>query len=798
VSIEKNNQFTQLGVLDPAAGKLVIASDGGGLATVDFDEANGILKNRQALARQHRSDVTQIDIDPASHRMVTGSQEAVVHVWKYVPTSGEVIYETFLSGTPGTSKENVIARTAMIDGNYVVNVDKKGSAVALDINRQKQRRELTREDNYERVVIGLHPRGNSTNVLSVDENGAVDQWDLVSGKTQSLKGQTETVAASRYNYFGHTPGAVLFDTAVDASQGVVITSAAIPPSATRYAGNLDPKKEWAEFCAWDQNTGNMLRRWQCEMSFPVEPRLTLLGDGTFFVGDESIFLVFDYQGQPKFADSRDKKSATFAVANPVLPGWVAMMRRDGGKGQVWLWDRNSGKGPELNDDTLILEESMPVHATWSQDGKRLYVLDMTGHILPYTVANTNAGARLQRAERQYADFKDPSILNALRSFQDVELVSSTEGLEDRVICNVRQRSAYRASSPGSTDQTTTFTFKYSIVGETPQLVGSAPVREDQPKLLWIAAHPNHRVGPDPQVLSKRRAGNHVFVAMRNGRVYGLNEQGGNPVLYGRKKFVMSTSDRQGNRLLLLNEDGTLHTMHVDQGADLKLASYRLEPDEKRISLSPDGKQLAVYDDKRKSMRVVDAESGQPLRQSQNVLEFGWDPDQPASLATLESDGSLKIEGQDPVPHNLAKDIDGKRPSRLDFFVERWVDANEAPTRYLVIQLGDEILFVPRVAEALKEDEEPKPLLRESIGANVQFAVSPTDSIFATGDSTGAIKIWFASPKYEICQEVYDLDRQDLSEVKRIVFSQDGDTLITSDVKKRISAWMSQDKLATGE
>ncbi|MFN7733676.1 MAG: protein kinase domain-containing protein [Pirellula sp.] len=796
--VEKNNQYTQLGVLDPAAGKLVLASDGGSLVTVDFDEAAGVLRNRQSLARQHQGAVTQIDIDPASHRMVTGSQEAVVHVWKYLPTSGEVIYETFLTGTPGTSKENVIARTAMIDGKYIVNVDKAGSAVALDVDRQKQRRELTREDNYERVVIGLHPRGNSTNVLSVDENGAVDQWDLVTGKTTSLTGPNDAVAASRYSYFGHTPGAVLFDTAADASQGVVITSAVIPSSATRYAGNLDPNKAWAEFCAWDQNTGNMLRRWQCEMSDPVEPRLTLLGDGSFFVGGETRSLVFDYQGQPKFVESRDKPSATFAVSNPVLPGWVAMMRRDGGKGQLWLWDRNSGNGPELNNDLSILEESMPVHATWSQDGKRLYVLDVTGHILPYTVANTNAGARLQRAERPHADFKDPSILNALRSFQDVELVSSAEGSDDRVICNVRQRSAYRASKTESTDRTTTFTFKYSIVGEAPQLVGSESLREDQPKLLWIAAHPNHRVGPDPQVLSKLRAGNHVFVAMRNGRVYGLSEQGGNPVLYGRKKFEKSTSDRQGNRLLLLNEDGTLHTMNLDQGTGLKLAPYRLQPGEKRIALSPDGKQLAVYDDKQQSLRVVDAESGHALRQIPAVLEFGWDPDQAASLATLEADGSLKVEGQAPILHNLAKDLQEKRPTRLDFFVERWVDPNEAPVRYLVVKLGDEIVFVPRAADELKEGDEPKPLLRESIGANVQFAVSPTDSIFATGDSSGAIKIWFASPRYAICQEVYDLDRQDLSEVKTIVFNQDGDTLITSDIRKRVSAWMSRDKLATGE
>jgi serine/threonine protein kinase/WD40 repeat protein len=560
--VVRGSKFTQLGVLDASAGKLVIASDGGALTTYDFDASSNTLKNPQALTRQHRSDVTQIDIDPSAQRIVTGSGEAVVHVWKYRPNSGEVAYETFLTGTPGTSDENVIERTAMIDGNHVVNVDKSGSAVALDIDRQIQRRELTRDGNYERVVIGLHARGDSSNVLSVDENGAVDQWDLVTGKTVDLNGSNRSVAASRYRYFGHTPGAVLFDTAVDGQRGVVVTSAVLSDSAIPYAG-LDGTKSWAEFCVWDQTTGNMLHRMQSEMNEPVEPRLTLLGDGAFYVGNEAKKIVLDYQGQ-SLADLPGE-GATFAVVNPQTPSIVALCKRDGGNGQVWLWNRNDSSKP----DRVFGENMMPVHAVWSNDGQRLYVLDLSGKITPFASVN----GKLDKKANEIVEIKDPSLLNVLRSHQDVELVANSHAAGDSIVCNLRDLYS---------KQTTTLTCSFEADGQSVRRV-SGPAGEARPGLFWLETHPNHRVEPDRQILSKRRAGNSVLVSMKNGRVYGLNEQGGNPILYGRQKFVMSTSDHAGDRLMLLHDDGSLHVMIVNQSADLKLATYRLEKGENRFA-----------------------------------------------------------------------------------------------------------------------------------------------------------------------------------------------------------------------
>jgi WD40 repeat protein len=290
----------------------------------------------------------------------------------------------------------------------------------------------------------------------------------------------------------------------------------------------------------------------------------------------------------------------------------------------------------------------------------------------------------------------------------------------------------------------------------------------------------------------------MLVSMKNGRVYGVGEPIGNPILYGRQKFVMSTSDRDGNRLIGLYADGSILELAIQPtGSEWKRLGYKLEPDEKRISLSPDGKRLAVYDAVQKRIRVLAVDSGaeEPAKREgiklEGIVEFAWDPEQDAGLAVLNADGVLGIETDGPVQPiaNLAGNLGAMQPNQLAFFQEKWSDPAQKPARHIVIYAEDKVLFVSR-------QEEPR-VFEKVVGKGMQIAVSPKDSILATGNAEGTVRIWFASPGNEICQQVYDLAREEKSEVKRIAFSGDGDTLITSDVKKRVSAWMSQDKLSPG-
>ena len=803
-------RLTQLGVVGNS--KLVVASEGGALsihnlelatsATGASSESIAKLDNGQALSKRHRRDIHQIEIDSTRQRMVTGSDEAVVHVWRVDPSLGLVDYETFLTGAKGKdSDENTISRTVLIDNQHVVNVDNRGAAVALDIERQKQRRELMPRD-YQAVAKGIHPRGKSSkvlSVLSVDSNAVVDLWDLETGKSETISGNSQL-----YSYFGHTPGSTLFDTAIDSRKGVVITSAVLTPTAIEYAGVADRKKEWAEFCVWDQASGAMLRRWQIEMSDPSqptpnEPRLTILGDDKFYIGNDYKTLVFDYEGAQLFTNQEKKSGATFAVMNPVRPNLVGLFRRAAGKGEVRLWNRESGASPQEANAPLG-QEGMPVHAVWSEDGKRLYVLDATGKIIPMFFA----GDDLRRSESKPADFKDAAIVNVLRSYQDVELLVRSNGGVDTVICNVRDVSVVNAGTEKG--KTTVFTSEFAVKEDSVVLMSQVQ-GESQSGLSWLEDI-SRKVRPEPQILSKRRAGSQVFVALKNGRVYGLSEQG-NPILYGRQKFVMSTSDQEGNRLMLLHDDGSILELQIKpEGSQWKRVEYKVETGEARIALSPDGQQLAAYDAERKSIRVLATENGQLLREFKDVTAFEWDPEQGSQLAMLKANGSLALEGDvQPLADLSAKLGDTFKPVGLSFFEERW--GNDASKKYIVVQAegskDGKLFFVSRSSEpgvggdaGVGEEKRPNEVFESSsISKGVKLSVSPSDSILATGDSTGTIGIWFASPTYGIFSRIYDLEREGATPVERIAFSGDGDTLVSSD-QQRVSAWMSRDKLSAAK
>ena len=802
-------RLTQLGVIGD--NKLVVASEGGALsihnlefatsATGASSESIAKLDNGQALSKRHLRDIHQIEIDASRRRMVTGSDEAVVHVWRVEPSAGLVDYETFLTGAKGKdSDENTISRTVLIDNQHVVNVDNRGAAIALDIERQKQRRELKPRD-YQAVAKGIHPRGKSSkvlSVLSVDSNAVVDLWDLETGTSSTIEGNSQL-----YSYFGHTPGSTLFDTAIDSRNGVVITSAVLTPTAIRYAGVADSKKEWAEFCVWDQASGAMLRRWQIEMSDPSqptpnEPRLTILGDDKFHVGNDYKTLVFDYEGAQLFTNQEKKSGATFAVVNPVRPNLVGLFRRAAGKGEVRLWNRESGASPQEANAPLG-QDGMPVHAVWSEDGKRLYVLDATGKIIPMFLE----GDDLQRSKSEPADFKDAAVVNVLRSYQDVELVVRSNGGVDTVVCNVRDVSVVNAGAEKG--QTTVFTSEFAVKGDSVVFKNQV---QDAPQggLSWLEDI-NRKVRPEPLILSKRRSGSQVLVALKNGRVYGLSEQG-NPVLYGRQKFVMSTSDREGNRLMLLHDDGSILELQIKpEGSQWKRLEYNVETGESRIALSPDGQQLAAYDAERKSIRVLSTENGQLLREFKDVTAFDWDPDpeQGSQLAMLKADGSLALEGDvQPLADLSAKLGDTWKPVGLAFFKERW--SNNASKGYIVVQAEDsaedskdgKLFFVSRSSEpGVGEEKKPNEVFESKIGKGLKLSVSPADSILATGESTGTIGIWFASPTYGIFSRIYDIKREGATSVERIAFSGDGDTLVTSD-QQRVSAWMSRDKLSAAK
>jgi WD40 repeat protein len=142
------------------------------------------------------------------------------------------------------------------------------------------------------------------------------------------------------------------------------------------------------------------------------------------------------------------------------------------------------------------------------------------------------------------------------------------------------------------------------------------------------------------------------------------------------------------------------------------------------------------------------------------------------------------------------DLKGEGIVSLHFFDERWQNQELEPTRYLLVQTEKQVaeesnegqnseagrlVFVPLTADGkIFEDSLP------TRGA-IKLAVSPKESILATGDSIGAIRIWFASPTYEKLDELFGEPSERDAPIRGIAFADDGDTLVTSDGKNRLRA-----------
>jgi serine/threonine protein kinase/WD40 repeat protein len=793
-------QITAIGMAGP---RVLVGTDRGNLTMLDLNvsqDANGRidarLENGFDLPKRHRRPITQIDSDAAG-RIVTGSREPTAHVWRVAPNGG-LEYETFLSGAPGpTSDENNIQRVVFVDPSQVVHVDSKGVALAVDIDRQKQRRRLTRiseqttePELYQQAVVGIHPRGKTSEAISVDANGVVDLWNLQSGRTRRLSGPQ--TLGERFSYFGHTPNAELADTVVDAEAGVVITSARLPRSSRGYLVDPKPNLEYREYCVWDQNTGAMLRRWTDASETGEEPRLSLVASGMLLIGSDTATKIVDFEGRDlPGLSALTQTAAVFAITNPRYPEITAVFKRAGGGGMGWIWNRTTGQWFRDGSNSVPFPRSAPIQAVWSQDGQRLYVLDVGGSVTQCTFSNDALTPIRQGSGSNEISLNLPANLqNAIRSFQDVDLSVVGGDGTDRLLVNVRDTKSQSLATGLST-------LRFSADG----LLDTPTTTIDPAGLSWLNDLDSIQVQPLARVLSKRRVGEKLFVSMRSGSVFGVNAASGASTFFGRQQLLASTSNAEGTLLLTLHQDGSI--LRLDLVDPNQAAWSRIPfavPGASRIELSPNGLELAIYDSGKRTLRIVKVEDGTGLREYEAIAQFGWDPKQDASLALVHSTGRIAMEQAGEAKELSDLPIAGEKVLGLAFFEEKWQDPARAPTPYILVQSQSEVdqegssgklWFIPREPG----DAGWKTPWSKELPRDLTLATSPTDSILATGDRTGAIRIWFASPEFDILSPIYDLPSDGDSEILRIAFSGDGDTLMTSDDKQRLYGWMSRDALS---
>lgn len=735
------------------------------------------------LPKKHRTAITRFIVNPKGE-ILSMSDEPVSHLW-IADGKGSVSYDSYLTGAPSVGIATNLSQASFISDDVIVGVDGGGLAVAWDVARQKQRKQMVRisssgQEEYASPVAGVFSRGQSQQAISVTEDGVVDVWSLRDGTTTKIN-------EKRWSYFGHTPGAEFVDSAIDMESGLVVTSASLKNAERRYLEA--PTHNW-EFCVWDQKTGNMVRRWTEKTEGSVELRLSILESGKqILISNDKAIRIVDFTGSPVFRS--DDLGTYFAIPNPTNPSQVAMVKRSG---YTWLWDRNNPSSSMQNRPQLYVpddenEDGVPLKGIWSSDGDRLYMAYSNGVI--YCYENNKYHAQGWPRTKLWQPSSDTAFRVKYHYDLDIAMASQDSQFE-KLYVNVR--------IPGNRPETRLTVIQFDPTTKKSKLVESESKTEQsigwldesngKNPILSKQMHQRFKLNERSRdsVLSRVTVGQHTFVSTRSGKVFDLTDNAAEWVSMGRSKLLSTTAGLEGNVIWTIHNDGSLWKLELtaENRGEWKRAAWSA-PGCIEIKLSPDGKKLAMLDNAN-VLKIVDATSGASMGEYTDVAAIIWDS---TDVLIGYRDGTLariRADGRDSL--GSIELAEGSRILSLNLFNENWSDPNIATNRYLLVQTeNDKEAFLNFVILNGKLDKLPKPL---PVSKDLRIVTSPTDPVFVTGNSSGTVSVWFASPKWDRGGILFDLDGHRGSSIDTIAFSNDGYTLITADSNNRLYGWLSRE------
>ncbi len=810
-----------LGVLDHAAGSIQLVEGTESLAApissaghtlIDNQIVLGLSDNRLAvgaldattarisslieLEEKHRAPVTNL-VSNGRDRLVTSStSEPVAHVWSYDTGRREWAYDTYLTGTAKN-----ISGVGLLGQDQVFAVDQAGKSIVWDVERQKQRRRLERVhdsqlEEYPSAVQAVVAGPSNGRAIAIDENGVVDLWSLTDGTTSRLD-------LSRWSYFGHTPGAVLVDSAVDIDRGIIVTAASLQNARKEYLSN--PTHAW-EFCTWNASSGEMLRRWSADKREvadarieSIEQRISLVDQGRqiLFASDSETRLVDLNSGSESFLQK--DFGSYFAIPNPRNPALLMLIKRSGSLRLLDLdnlasWNMSGHRNYALADPSDI-----PLQGIWSEDGQRFYLTFATGGLAQFQWNGSQL--ELLWSTRSRAEQGQNSSLSQLlgtssrvKSHLDVDMMLTGTAANEQLHVATRNR--------GLNAVTKLVTLRFGAAAE-PSIVNNATAEGVQWLQVGLDGAPvlskkihDVLVVDAARIRSRLRVNNRVFVSTASAQVLEFVDGQGSVTSFGRSKLISTTGSRDGKSLLALHEDGSIwkFTHEAETGLWSRMTYTALGASS--ISLSPDGTQLLIIE--AGQGKLVEPATGRGIAQIGEIRAAAWDRNREARLAVCRSDGELELlENSNSI--QLAEKPNYSNSDKVvsvSFFNEAWGNGNP-PRQFLLLQSEREgkgyMQFIP-IDPAPADATDAKPELTE-IRLGSKVTVSPTENIIATGAPSGTVAILFASPTHERQpRQLFDLEGHRGGDITCLEFSSDGRTIITADSKNRLFAWLSTDPL----
>ncbi len=753
---------------------------------------------RELLPQRHQLPIQAIQSHSDGH-LLTLAAEPFVHVWRpsaSVQSGWE--HQTALSGTIG----NVGGAAFLPQSSQVVGVGEDGRPILWDIDRQLQRQRLARTTPQGEEVINHSPilsvvvSASNDRAVSIHEDGSIDTWNPITGRTMG------DLSPTPMTYIGHQPGATFVDMEIDERSNTLVTSAALARKS------VAEDRKW-EFVRWDLESGKMVDRWiksanrQSESdSVNARQEISLLDNGKFILyASNTATRIEALSDRSSNIYRAENLGSSFAVQHPTTSN-IAMLVKSNGAVRVFDLNRPDQLIATLdrqsNDfNSLVSNDDVPLLGRWAPDGRRFFLVWETGRI-----------TEIEWQEKRLSvmrDLKSDQLKKLGIALSGLQHVASTDSKVGSTVARlssrwqadlkVRQQDRFNlvylaTRLPGPEGRTRLLRVGFPIdkgevvVTQSESILGhDLVVLNDEEAPGFFSSRLDRYPIPVREIAAAQYVGKVAFIANGSGDVY-RTSQDEKTTVFGRPPALSGSGSRTADRIVVLHRGGVLWRADW-QGDQWQWTPLRSQ-DSSAISvcLSPDGSHLAVTTGD--GIVLAKAENGEIVHRLDGASSATWGAEK--EIAAVYRDGSIQLHNLANGQSHLVSKYKAQSPRSIQFFHE--LIETQAPIRWLVVQDGEQLLYF-----GADQVNAGKTGVLNGLPDNCRMACSPNENVFLIGGSEGSVAVYFAAPSSgSFGNRLFDLEGHAGSSILELRFAPDGNTVYSSDSKRRLFGWMAKDHL----
>ncbi|MFN7731720.1 MAG: serine/threonine-protein kinase [Pirellula sp.] len=771
------------------------APDKNGNAALRIDLAEDLVAQVEEYEslKVHRTRVEDIQCLPDGS-VLTRASEPVVPLWQLTDRY-ELAPPNFVTGLSGTIQQALFTN----GGRSVIACDATGTVMQWNRNEQLQR---SGELLLHTPVMKDRPAVEFVHAVFDEKLNpfAVDQTGTIVSRT--ISGESQSQSILHYDYVGHTPFSNVIGAATADSKPWIATLARLSRNAKSYLGSEDFN---VEVCVWNVGSGQMVAR--VPLPTGLDSRIAFLdSDRRLGVCDGKTFRSIDTETW-KVDAAEDRFSTVLAIEHPTQRSLVTLVANSGA---VRLFDFRlpaSWDDENLRDfDLAINNRALPVQAIWSSDGKRLFVLFDNG-----------AMARLVWENGRFAEHQwSKSLVSGIDAeselawnFVDFNLVASDPSVD-------RLRIAKRTSDTRSKSEMIAVTWARDASEPSVDQSESLPGNH-----YWVAGQATPWSVAREYLESQRdavrqvvnNAAGEVLLIEDNGSIRRLdtrNPAAGIKAVGQRSECIAAASDATGRLWVTLHQGDAVWVAVADS-----VRGYRWWPIEhpfkqiRNVEIDREGKRIWLFgrdaQDQSAACTYVRSVDGNPWRLESTETGIVRAIQSPASSDWVGFTADNKLQRLSWPQGTLMRQdlampedrpLDSQAVSRMAWFRQRATSESIQEWSLMILSKSDAQSVIDWLPWNTTTEQFESGFRSTVNGSEVVVCPSPEGNIFVSGDETGTLLTWFASPQLEKqARQLFNLPKHSGSRIRSVQFagaaSDNLDSLISADSAGRVFGWYTE-------